>query len=97
MTRARAPGKLVLSGAYAVLSGAPAIVTAVSRYVIADTSQLAELVTDEVAAALAPGQVASWVSARAPPSCLPVCSRSSGTPTLCGKRAVFDEPCSLAA
>jgi phosphomevalonate kinase len=56
MTRARAPGKLVLSGAYAVLSGAPAIVTAVSRYVIADTSQPAELVTDEVAAALTAGQ-----------------------------------------
>jgi phosphomevalonate kinase len=56
VTRAQAPGKLVLSGAYAVLSGAPAIVTAVSRYVIADTAQPAELVTDEVAAALAPGQ-----------------------------------------
>jgi phosphomevalonate kinase len=56
VTRAQAPGKLVLSGAYAVLSGAPAIVTAVSRYVIADTSRPAELVTDEVAAALAPGQ-----------------------------------------
>jgi phosphomevalonate kinase len=56
VTRAQAPGKLVLSGAYAVLSGAPAIVTAVSRYVIADTSRPAELVTDEVAAALTPGQ-----------------------------------------
>jgi phosphomevalonate kinase len=56
VTRAQAPGKLVLSGAYAVLSGAPAIVTAVSRYVIADTARPAELVTDEVAAALGPGQ-----------------------------------------
>ena len=56
MTRAQAPGKLVLSGAYAVLSGAPAIVTAVSRYVIADTARPAELLTDEVAAALRPGQ-----------------------------------------
>lgn len=58
MTRAQAPGKLVLSGAYAVLSGAPAIVTATSRYVLADTSRPAELVTDEVAAALRPGQLA---------------------------------------
>ena len=32
---ARAPGKLVLSGAYAVLEGAPALVCAVDRYVVA--------------------------------------------------------------
>src|ERR1700689_3835186 len=34
--RARAPGKLVLTGAYAVLEGAPAIVAAVDRYAVAD-------------------------------------------------------------
>ena len=33
---ARAPGKVVLSGAYAVLEGAPALVAAVDRYVVAD-------------------------------------------------------------
>lgn len=49
---ARAPGKLVLSGAYAVLEGAPAVVTAVDRYVTADTSRPAELLTPEVKAAL---------------------------------------------
>jgi phosphomevalonate kinase len=32
-----APGKLVLTGAYAVLRGAPAIVVAVDRYAVADT------------------------------------------------------------
>jgi len=30
-----APGKLVLTGAYAVLEGAPAIVVAVDRYAVA--------------------------------------------------------------
>lgn len=49
---ARAPGKLVLSGAYAVLWGAPAIVTAVDRYVSADSSRPAGFVTPEVLAAL---------------------------------------------
>jgi phosphomevalonate kinase len=34
--RVIAPGKLVLTGAYAVLDGAPAIVAAVDRYAIAD-------------------------------------------------------------
>jgi len=63
VTRARAPGKVVLSGAYAVLSGAPAIVTAVSRYVTADTSRAAELVTDEVSAALRPDEHAPWFDA----------------------------------
>jgi phosphomevalonate kinase len=33
-----APGKLLLTGAYAVLEGAPAIVVAVDRYATADTS-----------------------------------------------------------
>jgi phosphomevalonate kinase len=51
---ARAPGKLVLSGAYAVLEGAPAIVAAVDRYVVADSARPAERLTPEVAEALAP-------------------------------------------
>lgn len=63
MTRARAPGKLVLSGAYAVLSGAPAIVTAAARYVLADTGRAADLVTPEVAAALGAGQRAPFFDA----------------------------------
>jgi phosphomevalonate kinase len=63
MTRARAPGKVVLSGAYAVLHGAPAIVSAVSRYVTVDTSRTAELLTPEVAAALGPDQKAPWFDA----------------------------------
>lgn len=65
MTRARAPGKVVLSGAYAVLSGAPAIVTAVSRYVTADTEVPAPLLTEEVRAALRPGEVAPGFDASA--------------------------------
>ena len=36
--RAIAPGKLVLTGAYAVLLGAPAIVAAIDRYAVADAS-----------------------------------------------------------
>lgn len=51
---ARAPGKLVLSGAYAVLEGAPALVTAVDRYVLADASRLSTFITPEVRAALTP-------------------------------------------
>lgn len=61
--RARAPGKVVVSGAYAVLHGAPAIVSAVSRYVVADTSRPAELVTPELRAALGSGP-APWFDAR---------------------------------
>lgn len=49
--KVRAPGKLVLSGAYAVLEGAPAIVTAVDRHAVADSSRPAEFVTDEMRAA----------------------------------------------
>jgi phosphomevalonate kinase len=49
---ARAPGKLVLSGAYAVLEGAPALVAAVDRYVVADSSRAAERLTPEVREAL---------------------------------------------
>src|SRR6186713_940548 len=43
----RAPGKLVLSGAYAVLDGAPALVTAVDRYVVADSSAVSSFTTPE--------------------------------------------------
>lgn len=63
MTRARAPGKVVLSGAYAVLEGAPAIVTAVERFVLADSSRRSELVTPEVQAALLPHEVPPWFDA----------------------------------
>jgi phosphomevalonate kinase len=49
--RAKAPGKVVLSGAYAVLHGAPAIVAAVDRYVFADSSVAGDFLTDEVKAA----------------------------------------------
>jgi phosphomevalonate kinase len=48
----RAPGKIVISGAYAVLEGAPAIVSAVDRYVSADAARTSELVTPEVREAL---------------------------------------------
>jgi phosphomevalonate kinase len=50
--KAFAPGKLVLSGAYSVLEGAPAIVTAVDRYAEADSVRQAEWLTPEVRAAL---------------------------------------------
>jgi phosphomevalonate kinase len=53
--KARAPGKVVLSGAYAVLEGAPAVVSAVSRYVTCDSELPAERVTPEVRAALPAG------------------------------------------
>lgn len=49
---ASAPGKLVLSGAYAVLRGAPAIVSAVDRRVFVDTGRAASFQTPEVAAGL---------------------------------------------
>ncbi len=61
---ARAPGKIVLSGAYAVLEGAPAVVTAADRYATADTSRPAELVTPEVRAGLS-GRKAPWFDASA--------------------------------
>ena len=50
--RARAPGKVVLSGAYSVLEGAPAVVAAVNRYVEADGGRPAAMVTSEVQAAV---------------------------------------------
>jgi phosphomevalonate kinase len=62
--KARAPGKVVLSGAYSVLEGAPALVSAVDRYVIADSERAPERVTPEVAAALA-GEQAPHVDASA--------------------------------
>jgi phosphomevalonate kinase len=52
---ARAPGKVVISGAYAVLEGAPALVAAVDRYAWADTSRTAHGTTPEVLAALGRG------------------------------------------
>jgi phosphomevalonate kinase len=53
--RTKAPGKVVLSGAYAVLEGAPAIVSAVNRYVSCDADRVAERITPEVLAALPSG------------------------------------------
>lgn len=50
--RTFAPGKLVLTGAYAVLEGAPSISVAVSRGAYADASRAAVTPTPEVAAAL---------------------------------------------
>ncbi len=61
--RARAPGKLVLSGAYAVLEGATALVTAVDRYVEVDSARAADFVPPEVRAAF-PGH-APWFDATA--------------------------------
>ncbi|WP_437594479.1 hypothetical protein [Sorangium sp. So ce1000] len=63
----RAPGKLVLSGAYAVLEGAPALVAAVDRYVLADPARPAALVTEEVQAAIDAGALdaAAWFDASA--------------------------------
>jgi phosphomevalonate kinase len=65
MSRARAPGKVVLSGAYSVLSGAPAIVCSVDRYVTADSARPADFITAEVAAALGVGERAPWFDASA--------------------------------
>jgi len=62
--RARAPGKLVLSGAYAVLDGARAIVVAVDRYVVADAARRADFVTPEVRAAM-DERSAPWFDASA--------------------------------
>lgn len=56
MTLAHAPGKVVLSGAYVVLDGAPAIVSAADRYVTADSSRPASFVAPEVRAALGDAQ-----------------------------------------
>ncbi|MEN9578974.1 MAG: hypothetical protein RJA70_1983 [Pseudomonadota bacterium] len=61
--RAAAPGKVVISGAYVVLEGAPAIVTAVNRYVIADAGRPASYLSPEVTCAL---EVAPYVGYAAP-------------------------------
>jgi phosphomevalonate kinase len=50
--RVAAPGKLLLSGAYAVLEGAPALVVAVDRMAIADGSHASDRPTPEVLSAL---------------------------------------------
>ncbi len=62
--RARAPGKIVISGAYAVLEGAPALVAAVDRYALADTALAPSFVTEEVKAALGEAP-APWIDASA--------------------------------
>ncbi|HYQ01022.1 MAG TPA: hypothetical protein VER96_20270 [Polyangiaceae bacterium] len=64
MSIARAPGKLVLSGAYAVLNGAPALVVAVDRYAVADSARPATFLTPEVHAALGE-RAAPWFDASA--------------------------------
>ncbi|NUP12792.1 MAG: hypothetical protein HOW73_42685 [Polyangiaceae bacterium] len=55
--KARSPGKLVLSGSYSVLWGAPAIVTAVDRFATADRDRAAIHVAEEVVAAVELGLV----------------------------------------
>jgi phosphomevalonate kinase len=62
--RVVAPGKLLLSGAYAVLEGAPALVAAVDRYAVADTKEKATHVSREVRAAIGNSK-APGVDARA--------------------------------
>lgn len=58
--KTRAPGKVVLSGAYSVLEGATAIVSAVDRYVVADDAGVAEFRTPEVTLALGATQPPSF-------------------------------------
>lgn len=60
-----APGKLVLTGAYAVLEGAPAISLAVSRGAVVDPARTALDATPEVAAALGEGTLAPHADASA--------------------------------
>jgi len=49
--KAIAPGKLLLTGAYAVLEGAPAIVVAIDRHAVADASRTTASPSPEVLAA----------------------------------------------
>lgn len=60
-----APGKIVISGAYSVLEGAPALVAAVDRYVVADGSRRSAIVSEEVLAAYRSGaiDVVPWFDA----------------------------------
>lgn len=60
-----APGKIVISGAYSVLEGAPALVAAVDRYVVADGSRKSAIVSEEVLAAYRSGaiDVVPWFDA----------------------------------
>jgi phosphomevalonate kinase len=55
---------LVLSGAYAVLSGAPALIAAVDRYVVADSGRPSEFDAPEVRAAIGE-KAAPWFDASA--------------------------------
>lgn len=57
MTIARAPGKLVLSGSYSVLWGAPALVASVDRFAVADSSREPVHVAEEVLAAVRLGLI----------------------------------------
>jgi len=50
--KTRAPGKVMITGGYSVLEGAPALVVAVDRYAHADTDRPEESPTAEVAHAL---------------------------------------------
>jgi phosphomevalonate kinase len=52
---ARAPGKLLLTGAYAVLEGAPALVVAVDRYAVARGEPVDHAPAREIAAAFPSG------------------------------------------
>lgn len=52
---ARAPGKLLLTGAYAVLEGAPALVVAVDRYAVARSAPIDDAPAREIAAAFPRG------------------------------------------
>lgn len=51
--KVRAPGKLMLTGSYVVLDGAPAIVSAVDRFAIADDAESDPSPSAEIAAAMA--------------------------------------------
>jgi phosphomevalonate kinase len=71
---AAAPGKLFTTGAYAILEGAPAIVCAVNRYVLADTSGPATTRPEVVELARACGGAAPAIDA----SSLEVAGRKLG-------------------
>ena len=59
----RAPGKVVLSGAYAILYGAPAIVASADRYVYAALGGVPPVLSAEVAEILPTGEPAPWFDA----------------------------------